>query len=369
MTVSTGDAISAIGSVSFGWLHEQGGFQFDESFFLDPHVRLERERQIDIFVAGRFPEDPVYNMEAHLPQIEFRREPVALVGAIQPNLILGAAVGAQFVFYGDKDPDITPAPLAQVRDVDPLWRVDWLNTWPICSLLEQVQMMQAEWSGQAVIVPPFFWDTSGRATIHGVVTTAQKLLGERLFTDIVDDLGFVRELFRWIVQSYIRLIELCADAARMEITGLHFGDCSLCMISPRFFDELVLPCVSDLTQRFGPLRLHSCGHSDHLLKSFHRVRQLASLNVGSNTSVAGIRELFPSLPIDLVPDTQLLTDGSADQVDAWVRECIKDNRDGPLQFQYHLDAGQPVANCLQIHRTLRSLGIPSQRETIQQPPA
>ena len=36
-------SISGIGSVSFGWLHEQGGFQFDKPFFLDPEVRSERE--------------------------------------------------------------------------------------------------------------------------------------------------------------------------------------------------------------------------------------------------------------------------------------------------------------------------------------
>ena len=81
-------------ALSFGWLHEQGGFTFDEAYYLDPDTHLQREQQIHAFVASRFPNDPVYNMEAHLGRIEYRQQPSALVGALQPNLLLGAAVDA-----------------------------------------------------------------------------------------------------------------------------------------------------------------------------------------------------------------------------------------------------------------------------------
>ena len=71
-----------------------------------------------------------------------------------------------------------------------------------------------------------------------------------------------------------REIERFADAAGIEITGLHYGECSLCMIGPGQFNELILPALNGLAERLGPLRLHSCGHSDHLLDSFQGVRQL-----------------------------------------------------------------------------------------------
>jgi hypothetical protein len=109
--------ITALGSVSFGWLHEQGGFVFDEPFFLQPRVRCEREQQVHRFVRDRFPQDPIYNVEAHLVQVEGRRTPVILVGGLQPNLILGAAVGARFVFYGDRIP------------------ISIAHRWPNCAML------------------------------------------------------------------------------------------------------------------------------------------------------------------------------------------------------------------------------------------
>jgi hypothetical protein len=356
--------VSALGSVSFGWLHQQGGFVFDEPFFLDPRVRRERERQIHAFVAARFPQVPLYNIEAHLVQVAGRQRPVALIGGLQPNLILGAAVGARFVFYGDKDPDITPTPLADLRNLDRLRSIDWTRTWPVNLFLEQIQAAREHWGGECTIVPPFFWDTTGRATIHGLVTTAQKLIGERIFLEIADETPFIDELFQWIADSYASLIGLFAEAAGMKVTGLHVGDCSLCMVGAQPFVQLVLPHLNTLVKRTGAVRLHSCGYSDHLLDAFRGVEHLSSLNVGSGTSLSRIRERFGTLPVDLLPPVELVTTGTPEEMDAWVRRCVAENGSGELELQYHLDSGQPPDTSLQIHHTLAALGFPAIRVAI-----
>lgn len=353
-----------LGSVSFGWLHTHGGFVFDEAFFMDPRVRLEREAAMQAFVARRYPREPVYSIEAHLVQVEGRSRPVALVGGLQPNLILGACVGAEFVFYGDKDPDITQTPLADIKSLDALWKIDWANTWPISLFLEQIARARAELGSDVAVIPPFFWDTTGRATTHGIVTTAQKLMGERFFLEMVDNPAFAHEFLSWIVDAYVSLIHLFADAAGIWVSGLHTGDCSVCMIGPDQFAEYVLPHLNAFSERVGPLRLHSCGLSDHLLEVFGQVHNLASFNVGSHTSVARIRERFGPIRIDLIPDTQLLTFGTPADVDAWVRRSVEENGNGILEFQYHLDFGQPEANCLQIHRTLEAMGMPVSRAEV-----
>lgn len=362
--MSASGPVTVLGSVSFGWLHAQAGFVFDEPFFMDPVVRLEREARMRAFVAERFPAWPIYPIEAHLVQPEGRRRPVALVGGIQPNLILGAAVGAAFVFYADKDPDITPAPLADLPSVDALREIDWPNTWPVSLFLEQIRATRAALGPAFNVVPPYFWDATGRATTHGLITTAQKLMGERVFVEMLEDPPFVHEFLAWIVDAYAELIRLFADAAGLAVTGLHTGDCSVCMIGPAQFDEFVVPHLNALSRQVGPVRLHSCGQSNHLMEVFARVDRLARLNVGSGTSVAKIRGRFGPVPIDLIPDTQLLTFGTPADVDAWVRRSIAENAGGELQFQYHLDLGQPEENCLQIHRTLADLGIESPRETV-----
>jgi hypothetical protein len=355
--------ISVLNSVSFGWLHRNGGFDFGERFFLDPRWRFEQERRMHELVAARFPGEPIYNLEAHLVQIEGRQQPVVLVGGIQPNLILGAAVGAKFVFAPDRDPDITPAPLAGLEHLASLRRIDWAATWPVSLFLEQIADLRRRPIPGAAIIPPFFWDTTGRATTHGIVTTAQKLFGEQFFIDLVEDPPRAREIIVWVVDAYVRLIRLFADAAGMPIRGLHTGDCSVCMIGPEPFAEHVVPELNRYGREIGPIRLHSCGKSDHLLDVFGRVENLAGLNVGNGTSVAGIRRRFGGLRIDLLPETRLLTSGTPAAIDAWVRRTLDENGDGRLEFQCHLDAGQPEENCLQITRTLRGMGLDCPRAT------
>lgn len=354
--------ITVLNSVSFGWLHTHGGFQFDESFFVDPERRLAQEAQMSGMVAERFPGEPIYNMEAHLVQIEGRRRPVALVGGIQPNLILGAAVGARFVFASDRDPDITPTPLAEVRDLDALSNIDWAMRWPVSMFLDQIGMMRERVGCEVAVVPPFFWDTTGRATTHGILTTALKLFGEQIFIDMLDNPAFVREVMAWVVDANTALIKLFARAASLPITGLHTGDCSACMMSPDRYAEFVLPELNRFGHQMGPIRLHSCGRSDHLLEVFAGVENLAILNVGSDTSVARIRERFGTIRVDIMPETKLLTAGNPAGVDGWVRRVLEENGEGALEIQCHLDAGQPEENCLQITKTLRGLGICCPRE-------
>ena len=185
-----------------------------------------------------------------------------------------------------------------------------------------------------------------------------------MFLEIADHTSFIRDLFHWIAESYATLIRLFAHAAGMAISGLHVGDCSLCMVSPQAFTELVLPPLNDLAQRFGSVRLHSCGCSNHLLDAFRDVANLGSLNVGSGTNVRRIRERFPALRLDLLPPVDLVTTGTPEAMDRWVRQCVEENGEGELELQYHLDLGQPEATCLQIHRTLAQLGYPPRREAI-----
>ena len=93
-------------SVSKGWLNKKGGFKFDEKYYLDPIYRIEVDKQCHQFIKTRFPSYPIYNMEDNLVQAEFVVPDMILVGAIQPNMIIAAALGAEFIFDPGKDSDV-----------------------------------------------------------------------------------------------------------------------------------------------------------------------------------------------------------------------------------------------------------------------
>ena len=85
-------------SVSKGWLHKNGGFNFDTRYYMDPVYRWEQDTKINRFVKEKFPDHAIYNMEANLLQAKHVRDNHVLVGAIQPNMILATILGAEFSF-------------------------------------------------------------------------------------------------------------------------------------------------------------------------------------------------------------------------------------------------------------------------------
>ncbi len=56
--------------------------------------------------------------------------------------------------------------------------------------------LRAEHGDSRPIISPFYWDASGRATIHGPVTAAQRLMGERFFMEMLEDAPFFERFSR-----------------------------------------------------------------------------------------------------------------------------------------------------------------------------
>ena len=233
--------ISIQTSVSKGWLHGEGGFRFDEPYYFDPLYRWEQDRAIDRFLADRFPQHPFHNMESNLVQGEYFSPDQVLVGGIQPNLIVGACLGAEFVFPPDKDSDIAGRPLEGVRDAADLPAPASLLDHPLIHRLDaQIEALQRARPDLRVI-PPFFWDTSGRATIHGFITTSLKLYGEEVFLRVYDDPEFVAALHDWITGVYIAFIQHFSRLANLPVTSVHIGECSGTMLRPAHYGRFVSP--------------------------------------------------------------------------------------------------------------------------------
>jgi uroporphyrinogen-III decarboxylase len=205
------------------------------------------------------------------------------------------------------------------------------------------------------VIPPFFWDTSGRATIHGFITTALKLCGESIFLRAYDEPDYVTAVHAWITSVYIALIQHYSQLGALPVTSVHIGECSGTMLRPEHFAEFVVPCASRVGRELGAVRFHSCGRSDHLLAAIARIENLRILDCGSGTSVAAIRARFGrEFPIHLAPPAELLLkDAPRAGVEAWLERTLAENAGGPLQIAFHLEPGYSLENCLAIHEGLR----------------
>ena len=346
-------------SVSKGWLHKNGGFNFPDQYYLDPIYRWEQDTKINKFVKEQFPRYALYNMEANLPQAKFVRENHVLIGAIQPNMILATLLGANFSFFEDKDADVTGRPLESIADKNELPAPESILEHPLVKDLENQIKTTREKHPELKVIPPFFWDESGRATIHGIITTSLKLTGDNIMIIMMSDPELAHAIHQWIVDAYVILIHHFAKTGDLPVTSVHVGECAGTMVSPDVFDEYVVPYISQLGDRLGKVRIHSCGLSDHLMEGMSRIKNLKIIDTGSGTSVGKIRELMgPDFKINLAPPMELLMGGVPEkEILGWLNKTLLENAGGPLQIAYHIEPDYELGNCLVLHDELERKGL------------
>jgi hypothetical protein len=346
-------------SVSKGWLHTNGGFIFDNQYYLDPVHRWEQDNIIHKFVRDKFPRYAIYNMEANLLQAKYVKNNQVLVGAIQPNMILATILGAQFSFFEDKDADVAGRPLEFITKKEELPPLSAILEHPLVKDLEnQIRNINAT-RPDLKVIPPFFWDESGRATVHGIITTSLKLTGDNIMTMMMFDPDLAHAIHQWIVDAYIILVRHFAAVGNLPVTSIHVGECAGTMISSELYEDFVVPYISQFGDALGSVRLHSCGISDHLITAFSHIRNLKIIDTGSGTSVGKIRQLMgPDFVIHIAPPMELMMDGAPkSEIMSWLDTTLSENEGGPLQIAYHIEPDYELGNCLAMHDNLESRGL------------
>jgi len=329
-------------SVSKAFMADALGVAFDEAYYFDPSVRRLVDARCHAHAARVLSDLDAVFTESNLGRKDHIRPDQVLVGGIQPCLILGMILGAEFVPSPGGDADISPGCWAD-RPVEDLPRPDDLLDHPVVRRFDaQIRAVQGE--GGLTPVPPFFWDASGRAAIHGALTSAQKLLGEGFLADLLTEPYRARRAMDWITGACIVLVRHYAALCGIRIRDVHVGECSSCMVGCGEWEDFVAPTLARIGAELGPVRLHSCGPSDHILDAVHRIPGLHSLDLGGETSVARVRELWgDAFPLSVAPPVKLLAAGDADALRAWTADLLAANGRGDLVILYHIEPQYPLA--------------------------
>ncbi|KPK40110.1 MAG: hypothetical protein AMJ65_10905, partial [Phycisphaerae bacterium SG8_4] len=234
--------ITICGTLSKAWMAEAIGVAFDRDYYLNPQRRYAVDCRCNDYAAERFSGIRLFYSESNLGQIDYWDKNQILIGGIQPNMILGMLLGADFVPDPNHDADITPRCLSG-RTLSELPSHESLIENPLIRLFDE-QIRNAHetlWP-----IPPFFWDVSGRATIHGVLTSAQKFFGEAIFMDMVSEPQRSRDIMQWIADAYVVLCRHFSQIADLPVTGVHVGECSSCLVSPEMAEHFVVPITSKI---------------------------------------------------------------------------------------------------------------------------
>jgi hypothetical protein len=350
-------------SVSKGWLHREMGICFDQEYYFDPLHRQKQDMETAVFLDDRFSRYRIHNLESNLVNLDHYTPRQIMVGAIQPNLIIGMLLGADFIAYPDQDADISEKPLAGLDKITDLPPAKALLEMPLIrrfhTELEQFMRSNPSTGKDDPVIPPFFWDTGRRAIIHGSLTSALKFFGHELLLKMYDEPQFITDFFIWYEDACRALIYDFAQAAQISPLSLHVGECSGTIVGPDDYARFVAPSLQRLKHSIAPVRLHHCGNCTHLLPIIAKEAGIASLDTGEGTDVATVRSLFgPAMHLDLMPPVTLLMEGEgAEPLLHWLTQVLQENQGGNLSINYHLEPGYHKENHLLLHEHLYELGL------------
>jgi len=347
------------GTISKGWMAKALGVAFDRDYYFDPNRRRTIDSLCNEYAAQQFPGLRLFYSESNLGQIDYWDNRQIQIGGIQPNLILGMLLGADFVPNDGCDADITPGCLAGKNPADLPVPESLLDHDLIRVFDKQITHVQKA-EEQLRPIPPFFWDISGRAAIHGVMTSAQKFLGEDIFMDMMAKPQQCQEIMRWIGDAFVVLCRHFSEIAHLTITEVHIGECSSCMVSPALIEHFVVPATSKIGKELGAVRLHSCGPSTNHLEAFSKITNLHSLDLGGETSIRKTREVFgKDMRISIAPMPRDLSAESAGPILRWAERIFDENDGGNLEYTYHLEPGYNVDNIRALTEFVK--GLPNAR--------
>ena len=330
--------INISGTLSKGWMAKALGVSFDRDYYFDPEIRHAVDCKCNEYAAAQFPGMRLFYSESNLGQIDFRDNSQIQIGGIQPNMILGMLLGADFVPRDSYDGDITPGCLLG-KNIDDLPAPESLLDHELIKLFDkQIRRVQDDSRKQLRPIPPFFWDTSGRTAIHGAMTSAQKFLGETFFMDMIAEPERCLEITGWIGEAFIVLCRHFSQIADLPITGVHVGECSSCMVSPELIKKFVVPVTSKIGEELGPVRLHSCGPSTNHLEAFSKITNLRCLDLGGDTSIKRARQIFGrEMLISVAPLPRDMSAESTGPIVSWAKLIFEENDGGNLEYVYHVE--------------------------------
>ncbi|MHC4241427.1 MAG: hypothetical protein ACYSU4_03420, partial [Planctomycetota bacterium] len=96
--------------------------------------------------------------------------------------------------------------------------------------------------------------------------------------------------------------------------------------------------TSQISEKLGPVRLHSCGPSTNHLQAFSKIKNLKSIDLGGDTSMKKTRQVFgKEMLISISPLPNNMSDETTEPILRWAKNIYEENDGGNLEFIYHLE--------------------------------
>jgi hypothetical protein len=269
------------------WWHNTAGISFAEPFYLDRRTRIEND-----VIMRRV----LYERYGEIGLGEPDPQPRPIIGSLHlaGGFVIPALLGAETAFEKDAAAQTLWGNLS-AEQADALEMPDFKETWPMKQIIADMDALEEEY-GYLL----------GDLNTDGILNTAYHLRGQELFLDMAEEPERVRRLLAEIgrltveVADYVRRrtgscsISVNRMVAHVAADLFLHANCTVQMISPAMYREIMLPVEQEMAERIQPYGIHHCGDNLHAIAPVY-ARLLASFfDVGWGSDVARCREALPA---------------------------------------------------------------------------
>jgi hypothetical protein len=264
------------------WFSERLGIDFSAKWHLDPVYRYGTLFEMKQELHRAFPAIPYFrvSMENGIERT------CATLSGVHGIMLIPMLYGVEPLYRANRWPDARGGMYIEKAQLEHLKPFDLRAHPVIAQLLEQMDIIEERW-GQI----------QGYLNYQGVLNVAVKVRGGELFLDMYDDPDFAHFFFDHIARTIEEVSKLVQERQRSSgfyVNQLSMSNCVINMISPRQYEEFILPHdlrLSDEYERFG---IHTCNwDATPYVDALRQIVKMGYLDTGMMADLKRIKEMFP----------------------------------------------------------------------------
>jgi hypothetical protein len=222
--------------------------------------------------------------------------------------VIPAVFGQSVRYFCDKWPAPHGTPLTD-SEADSLAPVDLDNNEFWHGIMNQVDRIE-QLTGSA----------RGFLNWQGVLNTAFRLRGERIFTDMYDHPERAHHIFDCVATTMIEGMKILLE--RQKRAGLDYefatiSNCVVNMIGPDHYREHLLPFDLKIRHEFENFGIHNCAWIvDPYMEAYATVPDLGYIDMGITSDFLKAKRLFPDARRNILYTSMDLANKSQDEIRA-----------------------------------------------------
>ena len=261
------------------WYRQHLDINFGERFHTDPAYRRDCVVKMRAELGRRFPGTLIGGLDR--PDV-----PLDLLTGTYGAGTVAAIYGVPIVYAENNWPNcahdyLTDEQLARLEPPD-------LDRNPhFAQLMEQVEWIAAR-EGRI----------EGFINWQGVLNNAQRLRGEQLLIDMLEEPAKAQHLFACVCETMTQGLRRLHERQRASGVDMRFVTASNCLvnlISPKVYRELLLPFDQKLASVYDCIGIHNCAwNATPYLEAYARVPGVGYIDMGIKSDLTRAKALFPT---------------------------------------------------------------------------